>query len=210
MENFESFRSVVSERFSDHKRSIVEGADETAALKKRVRTLEMLLSATEAKLEYAIERLGGERAVAINGQILNADTVTDIHVQETKPQFTPICFRAIRPKSMSIHVGVSSSWRLRVVQQGCCCGLLSELLADIGNTLVELNLHFVGSGKCRLNLPALPNLKYLSLHNFGGYIENADCLLGLKTTSPGLEWLAGVNTRVNRPTLHPGTTITWN
>lgn len=214
MANFESFRAVVSERFNDHKRSIIEGADETAELKKRVRRLELQLSVTEAKLEYAIERLGGERAVAINGQIWNADTVPkDIHLQDIQPQFTPICFRAIRPTRLSIQVGVSSS-RLRVVQQGRCCGLLSELLTEIGNTLVELNLHFVGgtdgSGKYRLNLPALPKLKCLSMHNFGGYIENADCLEGLKTTSPGLEGLVGVNTQVIIPTLPPGTIVQWH
>ena len=184
--------------------------DTLGAMQKRVRFTEERLGATEAKLEYAIERLGGERAVAVNGQILNADTVPKVFRFEdtTNDKFTPVCFRAIRPTILSIHVKSSSS-RLRVVQQDRLRSDLGDMLSKIADTIESLSVNFCGSdasGKCRLNLPSLPKLKFLALYEFGGAIENTDCLVGLKA-SPCLKHLVVVNTQVVIPALPSQTEI---
>ena len=232
---FESFRAVL-ERLRDHKRRLEEGTEENAALKERVRCLEEKLGATAATREYAIERLGGERAVAINGKILNADTLTDddrpadITTQSTTfprsedlfgvsyyRQNTaircdlPICYRAIRPTHLRIQVCIKTNqlWVLQHKKRFC---MLDVILAEIGDSLVLLHLHLHLSscgGRARLELPSLPKLETLELDNFAGSIENIDCLEGLNVTSPGLKKLTVCSTQVNRPTLHPGTEINW-
>lgn len=200
--------------------------NECAALRDVVKNLEAKLDSVSDRLDNAIERLGGEKAIVFDGKIVYADSVTTIAMEISHPPpymqpggttVSSLCFGMdMCPsvvKLLLCPVSYLSGNRFRVmnIHGQDNTELLEDILSEdvLGSEIRELTLRLHISSDCDYNrsepfyfkLPLLPKLEELNLGNFKN-IENKDCLDSL-TMSRGLKCIRLRACDLGLPVLNP-------